>query len=105
MKRARKTYITSLHDGHCMLVWERPGLLDSIWIRLLLQFKYGFRREGKRVVGGGEAFFPAYVRDSIRLFPEYDSLVGFTLRGQSNEADIFLKKFFSDHVRVMRKKI
>jgi len=91
--RVKRTYLTQTTHGHVMLVIEDASFLKLLWLRLLLQFKYGFHRQGSRVLGVGEAIFPDFVKSNMRLFAGYTDMVGFTLHSETEEADTFLRKF------------
>ena len=82
-----------------MLVFEGAGFFRLVWVRLLLQIKYRFARQGQRILGTGEALFPDFVRGNIRLLADYESLVGFTLSAESAEADTFLRWFAARHAQ------
>ena len=84
-------------DGHCLLALLRPRLWSPLHLRLLLCSRYGFRRQGRRIIGRGEAQLPSYVRGDLHLHAAYDQPAGFALHTDPAAADAFLRQFAADH--------
>jgi hypothetical protein len=97
--RKERTYLTNAADGHLMLVMENFGFLSALKVRLILRFKYGFRRKGKEVRGFGEAIYRDLVRGGLLLKAGQNDLVGITLHASSEESDAFLREFASRHAQ------
>ncbi len=86
-------------SGHVRLVLRYPTFWSGIYLRLLLQLRHGFRRGGHRILGMGEAIFPDFVRGNLRLFADFDDLVGLNLYSESPEGDAFLRRLAGRHVQ------
>ena len=71
--------------------------LSQLRLWLLLRIRHGFHREGRAVVGAGEAIARDFVRGSIRLEAGVDDVVGTTLLSQSEAGDAFLQSLAATH--------
>jgi hypothetical protein len=81
-------------NGHLMLTCD-GGWCSQLRLWALLRFKHGFRREGRAVVGGGEAIARDFVRGDVRLLASVEAGIGVTLLSESEASDAFLKRFAS----------
>lgn len=73
----------------------------SVWLRTLLMFRYGFRREGHWVpaVTDDNAIYPDFVRGRKRILAGWDIWFGYDLLAEDEESDAFLKGFCARHCR------
>ena len=80
-------------NGHLQLIGlKRTTRFGPLWLRIKLQIIYGFRREGSRIVGGGEAIAPDFVRGGIRLHAGWDDYSGYYLLSTCDAGDAFLRQ-------------
>ena len=80
-------------NGRLKLSIQNPGLLDHWLLRWKLQAGYGFRREGRRILGVGEGIVPDFVRERLRLEAGFDDFSGIYLLACDDEGDRFLTEF------------
>jgi hypothetical protein len=89
-----KPALMTAANGRVMLVYG-AGWMSQLKLWALLRIWHGFKRQGRAVVGGGEAIARDFVRGDIRLLASVDVNVGTTLLSESEEADAFLRQLAS----------
>ena len=89
-----KPVLMTAANGHVMLVYG-AGWMSQLKLWALLRLRHGFKRQGRTVVGGGEAMARDFVRGDIRLLASVDANAGTTLLSESEAADAFLRKLAS----------
>lgn len=90
--------LTTAANGHCHLCFGRASPLFALWLRLKLQFLYGFQREGRRVHDFDAVISLDFVRGNIRLLAGRDNWSGLYLLSESAAGDDFLRVFAEDYV-------
>lgn len=95
----RRTSLTTGGNGHSQLVVRPAGTLVCLKLLLLLRLRYGFRCEGRWILGAGETLLPGLVRGDLRLLVDHESMIGLSLLSDSDEGDAFLRMFAERHAR------
>src|SRR5262245_34932599 len=85
--------------SHCGKRFTRVTTFSRIrwiWLGLLLRFRYGFWRQGPRIIAD-TAVFPDFVRGNKIIHSGWDNWFGYHLLASNEDADEFLKVFYARH--------
>lgn len=94
MPTTRSIRLERCANGQLCLCLGQIGWLALLKLRWHLRWREGFRREGRRVIGLGEAVAPDYVRGTLRLLVGGDSWSGPYLMAEDEAGSRYLEQLY-----------